>query len=198
MSRPARLIAILSAGLLIAAGLVYWRSRALVVKPPGGGDPAQSASLVAGGPTPLPDFFESPGLVSRKDGPVRMYLTIAPDIALSKRASGAPLAPDQVLTNVPILVVLENDTYQTLDAANDLQLTGGDLFTLAITGAGTDPEAVFSYSEAQAELSGWRPAERKTFTVLWPTTTTAPGTYLISVRPAFGKQETLQIHTTLN
>jgi hypothetical protein len=151
----------------------------------------------AGGPTPLPEFFESPGLVSRRAEPLRLYVAVAREIPLSNQDSADPQSSGQTLTSVPIVVVLENDTYKKLNFDSELAPAGEDLFTLAIRRDGPSAEEVFTYREPRAELSGWQPAERKTFTVSWPTAGAGPGDYLVSVTPAFGKQATLQIRTTL-
>jgi len=199
MSRPKGVIAALVALLVVAGAVAIYRRRPT-------GPPAQ-ISLAAdsptppkrSGPTPLPDFFESPGLVSRRTGPLRLYVTVKSEVTIRKTdAKGATnSAGNDILARVPILVVFENDSYQKLDAGRDLALTGADLFTVEILREGTSRQEVFSYREPISDLTGWEPAERKTFTVSWPTIGVAPGDYVISVKPAFGKQEKLEIHTIL-
>jgi hypothetical protein len=204
MSRRAAvtLIVLLVTGIAAAAGYIYYRSHPRAVSRSETGSTQTTQPSVPGGPTPLPDYFESPGLVSRRTEPLRLYVAVAREIPLnqiplSQQNSADPPAAGQPLTSVPIVVVLENDTYKKVNFDSALAPAGEDLFTLAVTRDGANGEEVFSYREERAGLSGWEPAERKTFTVAWPTAGTGPGTYTVTVTPAFGKQEPLQIHTTL-
>ena len=199
MSRRAAvtLIVLLFAGIAAAAGYIYYRSHRQTVSAPVTETTQIMQPTVHRGPTPLPEFFESPGLVSRRAEPLRLYVAVAREISLSQLNPGSPQESGQRLTRVPIVVVLENDTYQKVDFDSALAPTGQNLFTLAINREGPNSEEVFNYRELRAELSGWEPAERKSFTVSWPIVAASPGNYLVTVTPAFGKQEPLKIHTTL-
>ncbi|MEO8435852.1 MAG: hypothetical protein ABI596_13210 [Pyrinomonadaceae bacterium] len=199
MSRRAALtlLVVLVAGIAAAAGFVYYRSQPGTISTSAPGPNQLPPSPVPGGPTPLPNFFESPGLVSRRAEPLRLYVAVAREISLRKQDSADPQSPGKTLASVPIVVVLENDTYKKVDFDSELAPAGEDLFTLAVIRDGSNAEEVFAYREPRAGLSGWQPAERKTFTVSWPTSGAAAGNYLVSVKPVFGKQETLQIRTTL-
>ena len=199
MSRRAALtlLVVLVAGIAAAAVFIYYRSHRGEIFTSGEKPTPLPVSTVPGGPTPLPDYFESPGLVSRRAAPLRLYVAVASEIPLQKRVSGNTQAPGEILASVPILVVLENDTYKKVNFDSELAPAGEDLFTLAITPVDPGAQEIFTYTEPRAELSEWQPAERKTFTVSWPTSGVAPGTYLVSVKPVFGKQETLRIRTTL-
>jgi hypothetical protein len=190
------LILLLVGGIATAAGVIFYRSHYGSSSPPKPIQTSQSTPL-PGGPTPLPDSFESPGLVSRRAEPLRLYVAVAREIPLSKQNSADPQSSGQTLTSVPIVVVLENDTYKKVNFDSELAPAGEDLFTLAVRRVGPNAEEVFTYREPRAELSGWQPAERKTFTVSWPAAQLTPGDYVVSVTPAFGKQEKVQIHTTL-
>lgn len=198
MSRRAAvtLIVLLVAAIAAAAGYIYYRSHPRIVSGPATETTQTIQASVPGGPTPLPEFFESPGLVSRRAEPLRLYVAVARAIALQQEP-GDPQAAGQKLTSVPMVVVLENDTYQKVNFDSALAPAGEDLFTLVVTREGANSAEVFNYREPRAGLSGWEPAERKTFTVSWPTAATGPGTYMVTVTPAFGKQEPLKIRTTL-
>ncbi|MBC8029773.1 MAG: hypothetical protein H7Z16_06650 [Pyrinomonadaceae bacterium] len=195
MSRRTAVVVLLVGGLAAAGGFIFYRSRAVTVAPPVEVS-TQPTEVLPGGPTPLPDSFESPGLVSRREGPLRIYVALPREISLSRHGENSG-QQDQTLASVPIVVVLENDTYKKVDAAGDLSLTGDALFTLTITRDAPDGPEVFSHSEPRAEVSTWQPAERKTFTASWPAASISPGAYLVSVRPAFGTRQTLQIRTSI-
>ncbi|MDX6612967.1 MAG: hypothetical protein QOD75_2153 [Blastocatellia bacterium] len=199
MSRRAAvtLIVLLVAALAAMAGYIYYRSHPGTVSGPATLTNQTIQPSVPGGPTPLPEFFESPGLVSRRAEPLRLYVAVARGIALNQQDPGDPQAAGQKLTSIPIVVVLENDTYQKVNFDSALAPAGEDLFTLVVTREGANGAEVFTYREPRGELTGWEPAERKTFTVSWPTAATGPGTYLVTVTPAFGKQDPLKIRTTL-
>jgi hypothetical protein len=189
--------------LVAAAGVVaFYRMRRPTTTVTDGGGGVVTPQLTPpppkpSGPTPLPDTFESPGLVSRRDGPLRLYVAAASEVPIKKDSAQA--GPGAALSYVPILVVLENDTYDRVDTAGDLSLTGDKLFTVGVSRAGSngEREEVFSYSEPSTDVGGWGPAERKSFRVSWPAANAAPGDYLISVTPAYGKREKVELHTTL-
>ena len=197
MSRRTALVVSLIGVLAGVGAFIFYRSRTVVTLPEAITTQAAPTAPVSSGPTPLPDSFISPGLVSRRDGHLRIYVAAPPEISLSKDVAEGSGQTPQRLASIPIAVVLENDTYKKVDAANDLALSGDALFTLTISREGPDGGEVFSYSEPQAELNEWQPAERKTFTATWPATSLIPGVYLISLRPSFGAQETVQIRTTV-
>ena len=183
--------------LILTAGgaLYYFRSRppsterATVAPPPGADTPAPAASVVK--ETPLPDSLEQPGLVSRRFGPMRLYVSVAPEVALRR----APDAADgATLESVPILIVLENDSYREVDARRDLALTGDELFSVSVT----DPARgeLFRDRETSADFV-WKPAERRSFTFHWRPADVAPGEYVITVKLAFGDLGETQIRTRL-
>jgi hypothetical protein len=176
----------------IGAALYRIRSKRTTTTTPTG---VPQLSRAAPGATPLPAFFEARGLVSRLDGPVRLYASIAPEIPLSKQGPDGDIEP-QRLKEIPLVIALENETYKTLDA-DELSISGTQLFSVAVKRATPAGEEVFTYAEPLPETSGWGPAERKTFNILWPADQLGPGDYLIAVTPFFGAQEPLQIHTRL-
>jgi len=199
MSRRAAvtLLVLLVGGIAVAAGYIYYRTHRGAVSRSETAFTQTTQTPVPAGPTPLPDYFESPGLVSRRAEPLRLYVAVASQVPLNQKNSAEPQVAGPKLTSVPIVVVLENDTYQKVNFDSALAPTGEDLFTLAVTREGANGEAVFNHHEPRAELIGWEPAERKTFTVAWPTADITPGTYIVTVTPAFSKQEPLKIRTTL-
>jgi len=199
MSRRAgvTLVVLLVAAIAATAGYIYYRAHRGTVSGTATEITQTRQPSVPGGPTPLPEFFESPGLVSRRAEPLRLYVAVARTISLAQPDPDKFQVTAQKLTSVPIVVVLENDTYQKVNFDSALAPAGPDLFTLVVTREGANSAEVFTYREPRADLSGWEPAERKTFTVSWPTLATGPGTYLVTVTPAFGKQDPLKIRTTL-
>lgn len=194
MSRRTGVVLLLISVAVAAGGFVLYRSRTVVVTQPQAIF-AQVTATAPGGPTPLPDSFESAGLVMHRDGALRIYVAVPREIILVSQAGGGPGQPGK-LASIPISVILENDTYRKLDAIGDLSLTD-ELFTLTIIRDGSDGREIFSHRELRSGLSGWQPAERKTFKVSWPAATVGPGVFVVSVRPAYGKQTQVQIRTSL-
>ncbi len=196
MNRRTATVVLLIAVLAAVGGFIFYRYRSVVVVV----QPTESATepvpIAPGGPTPLPDSFESAGLVSRRYGSLRIYLAVPREISLTRNDREGSGQTSKTLASIPIAVVIENDTYKKADLAADP--SGDDLFTLTVSREGEEGAEVFSHREPRApESSEWRPAERKTFTVSWPATNINPGVYSISLRPAFGTQETVQIRTAI-
>jgi hypothetical protein len=141
--------------------------------------------------TPLPATFESKGLAGRRFGVMRVYVSAAPEIALKGESKSSPGA---TLSSVPILVVLENDSYREVDAKRDLGLRGNELFSVEIKGPLL--EGVFRESRP-AEDTLWGPAERKSFELNWHPVSPTPGQYIISVKPSFGDAGEVQLSILL-
>ena len=190
MSR--RLLAALAVVAVGGAALYYVR------RPAGGGtqgqpDAASGQTVTASGvvivdATPLPATYEKPGLVSRRFGAMRVYVSAAPEIAIKNAAQGG------TLDVVPVLLVFENDSYRELDAKRDLGLEGAELFRVEVRDS--SGSVVFSDSRP-AEETVWGPAERKTFDVRWHPDSPAPGQYVISLKPAFADAEEVQLRIRL-
>lgn len=197
MSRRKALVVLLIGGLVAAGTFIFYRLRPVVVAPLEHLSIQPTAAVVPGGPTPLPDSFEAAGLVSRRNGPLRIYVAVPREISLSRSSGAQSGQAEQTLASVPIAVVIENDSYKKVDTSGDLSLSGDALFTLTINRDGPDGPEVFNHREPQADLTAWQPAERKTFTVSWPATSISPGDYVISLSPAFGTQPAVQIRTTI-
>ena len=152
------------------------------------GQTVTSSGLIIVDATPLPATFAQPGLVSQRFGVMRVYVSAAPEIPLRSATQGG------TLDLVPILVVLENDSYRELDARRDLGLDGAELFSLEIR----DPSAAIVFRDTKpAEDVVWGPAERKTFNLSWPPLSPAPGQYVISLKPAFDDAGEVQLRTRL-
>jgi hypothetical protein len=153
---------------------------------------AKSAQKLPG-PAQLPDLFERRGLISKRFGSVRLYVLVSPEIQIQRTVEGQDRTV--ILDRVTIRVVLENETYSPL-SLQEAQISTADLFTLTVTKSDSNEE-VFTAHQLSAEVSGWEPAERKTFNIDWPLESPAPGTYLIAVTAGFGDRSTVQIRTTL-
>ncbi|MCA1619109.1 MAG: hypothetical protein LC795_07325 [Acidobacteria bacterium] len=191
MSR--RVVAALVAAALTAAGATFYYLRrpapAITERRDDGEITATpEAGVVIVDATPLPDAFQSKGVASRRFGVMRVYVSAAPEIALRSETG------DGVLQTVPVLIVLENDSYRALDARRDLGLDGQRLFDVEISGPSS--EVVFQ-DYVPAENTVWEPAERKSFEVRWRPESPAPGEYVISVKPAFGGAGGVQLRTRL-
>ncbi len=155
---------------------------------------ADSAAVTAAAPVPaqldigrsLPPSFDQPGVVSRQIGLMRIYLAVVPEIT---RETGSETG-----AIVPILLVLENDTYQPLAGAG-LGWLGGQLAAVTVlrVGAGGRDEEVFQTDLPLPARADWLSAERRNFTVDWPLRTGAPGLYRITVQLALPDQPTLEI-----
>lgn len=191
MSR--RTIAALAVVALAAAGATFYYLRHPAPAETVRRDDGETTATPEGGvvivdATPLPDAFQSNGLASRRFGVMRVYVSAAPEIALRSESG------DGVLQTVPVLVVLENDSYRALDARRDLGLVGPRLFEVEIRGPSS--EVVFR-DYVPAENTVWEPAERKSFELRWRPESPAPGGYVISVKPAFGGAGDVQLRTRL-
>jgi hypothetical protein len=128
-------------------------------------------------PPPLPDFLEKPGLVSKRIGPMRVYVALAAEIAATSKQGEA-------LDSVPILITFDNDTYQKQHWPNRTADTQQILFTVSISRQrGQTSETVFTRNMAQSDLNTWEPAQRKTFKLVWPLQSARVGdVYVVSVK----------------
>ena len=140
---------------------------------------------------PLPPSFDRPGVVSRQIGLMRVYLSVVPEVTVETVFEGAATG-----TTVPILLVLENDTYQPL-AGSAIGWLGGQLGTLSVfrVGVGGRDEEVFQAEVSLPARADWLSAERRNFTVDWPLRAGAPGHYRVTVQLAFPDQPMLEIAT---
>lgn len=187
-----RLLAALAA-LAVVGAAVYYARRPTGTNTQSQADEAVGQTVTPSGliivdATPLPAAFEKAGLVSRRFGAMRVYVSAAPEIAIRDAAKGG------TLDLVPILVVLENDSYRELDARRDLGLDGAELFSVEVR----DPSGSVVFRDTRpAEDVVWGPAERKTFKLSWPPLANAPGQYVIVLKPAFGKAGEVQLRTRL-
>lgn len=191
-------LAVLIALVASAGGVAFYYSRQSTPPPStspstAGGQAGPASRAAAARETPLPDSLEKPGLVSRRFDPMRLYVSVAPEIALRRTSGGADSSKDETLDIVPVLIVLENDSYQEVDARRDLKLGGEELFNVSVTHSALG--IVFRHKEPAADTV-WGPAERKTFKVPWPADS-LPGECVISVQLAFGGSEEVQIRTRL-
>jgi hypothetical protein len=185
-----RLLAALAAAAVAVAGAaLYYARRPARGDVQGQTDGTAGQTETASGviiidATPLPATYEKPGLVSQRFGVMRIYVSAAPEVSLKGATQGS------TLDVVPILVVLENDSYREADARRDLGLDGAELFSVEIR----DPSGAVVFSDSTpAEESVWGPAERKTFNLNWHPTSLAPGQYVISLKPAFGDAGEVQL-----
>jgi hypothetical protein len=191
MSR--RLLAALAALVAAAAAALYY-----VRLPTGDGARGQTggatgqvvtaSGLVIVDATPLPATYEKPGLASRRFGAMRVYVSAAPEIPVRGATQGG------TLDAVPLLVVLENDSYREVDARRDLGLDGAELFSIEVRNPSS--AVVFRVTQS-AEDVVWAPAERKTFNLRWPAYSPVPGQYVIALKPYFGDADEVRLRVSL-
>ena len=143
---------------------------------------------------PLAPSFDRPGVAGRQTGLLRIYVAVTPEAAL-ETAEGATV---RRLASVPILVTIENDTYQPLAGAA-IGWVGAQMCSVRVTRAADDTREV---EVLQTDLplparADWLSAERRNFTVDWPVRDTTPGTYRISVQLALPDQPLVEVSTRL-
>ena len=141
---------------------------------------------------PLPPSFDRPGVVSRQIGLLRVSVAVAPEIPLETPGDRTTFRTEAA----PILVALENETYQPLTGAA-LGWQGAQLCTVRITRQTDDAREieVFQSEVPLPTRADWLSAERRSFPVDWPVRDVAPGAYRISVHLALPEQPTLELVT---
>ncbi len=160
--------------------------------------PVPPAPTKAPAPPPtariLSPSTEQPGVVSRLVGLIRAYVAVPEEVRLEP-AEGR-------IAHVPILIVIENESYRPLPAA-DAGWLGGALCTvrvLRVPERGAETE-VFQTEVPLPSRTDWLSAERRNFTVDWPTRpgteNVSAGQYRISVRLALPDEPAVEIYTRL-
>ena len=141
---------------------------------------------------PLPPSFDRPGVVSRQIGLLRVSVAAAPEIPLETPADRTTRRTEAA----PILVALENETYQPLTGAA-LGWQGTQLCTVRVARQTDDAREieVFQNEVPLPVRTDWLSAERRNFSVDWPVRDVTPGTYKISVQLALPEQPTLELLT---
>ncbi len=188
--RLAIVLAILTA-LLVALGLLASRKQLnqaprQIAQQPTSTQPQPSPTL---DPPRLPDMIDQESLVGRRVGPMRFYLAVQNETPLKKN-DGQPLE------KVPILVVIENDTYQTQNWPEGASKSEDELFSVTVwSESDQKPPTSFTYHQKVGEANTWAPSERRSFTVPWYVHSPLAGWYLISVKLAGGT--TLRLHARL-
>jgi hypothetical protein len=125
--------------------------------------------------------FAQDGTIVRREGPLRVYL-----------ATHARATLDRT-TEIPILVVLENDTYRPVLAKGLGLGAEKPLFTTVVSRLDADAaHEVFRQITAVPSYADWRGAERKSFALSWPVAAVSPGRYRVSVIPGFGSHAALE------
>ncbi len=143
---------------------------------------------------PLASSFDRPGVAGRQTGLLRIDVAVTPEAALGTTEGGAA----RRLATVPVLVTIENDTYQPL-AGSTIGWLGAQMCSVRVTRTSDDARDVEVF---QADLplparADWLSAERRSFTVDWPVRDAPPGTYRISVQLALPDQPLVEIATRL-
>jgi len=212
--KMSRIIWVLSC---LAVMTVSWRLRAARLAAP---DRAASAAALYDREPALPPVLQQPGLVSQCFGPLRVYLAVAPEVTLERKANDEVRSPvfgnrnsavpsSEVVVkpatrewsvraeSLPILVVLENDTYQSL-RPEQLNWSGEDLCVVRVVrrqeGGG---EEVYTQKVPLPERGEWWSAERRSVEVNWPLRDAGPGDYRVSVQLPFGEHPVVEIATHL-
>lgn len=143
---------------------------------------------------PLAPSFDRPGVAGRQTGLLRITVAVTPEAALETSESGGA----RRLTSVPILVTIENDTYQPL-AGSAIGWHGAQMCSVRVTRNSEDARdvEVFQTDLPLPTRPDWLSAERRSFTVDWPVRDATPGSYRISVQLALPDQPLVEISTRL-
>ena len=155
---------VLAFGVLVTAVILSRRnkiqsSRAEQSSPGAGAEPVPAPARALD-PPPLPDSFERPGLASRRLGRMRVYLSVQPEVSL-RDPNG------RLLERIPILIVLENDTYEKQSWPPEKLNPGEFLFSLSVNRVPNQPKPAFTHNQPAGEQKPWEPAERRSFTIPW-------------------------------
>jgi hypothetical protein len=145
----------------------------------------------------LPPALERPGVASRLIGVMRTYVAVAEEVRLEPSADGPAIR----VASLPILIVLENETYRPLTVAA-VGWIGNSLCTVRVSRM---PDAGGEVEVYQAEVplparADWLSAERRSFSVDWPLTDRGSfpsGNYKVSVRLALPEEPAVEIYTRL-
>ncbi len=143
---------------------------------------------------PLAPSFDRPGVAGRQTGLLRIYVAVTPESALEATEGTAA----RRLTSMPILITLENDTYQPL-AGTAIGWLGAQMCSVRVTRAADNARdlEVFQTDLPLPARADWLSAERRSFTVDWPVRDAPPGSYRISVQLALPDQPQVEISTRL-
>jgi len=143
---------------------------------------------------PLAPAFDQPGVAGRQTGLLRIYIAVTPEAALGTAEVGAA----RRLASLPILITLENDTYQPL-AGHAIGWLGAQLCSVRVTRASENARdvEVFQTDLPLPARADWLSAERRSFTVDWPVRDATPGSYRISVQLALPDQPLVEVGTRL-
>ena len=138
---------------------------------------------------PLPLTFNHDGIAGQRIGPLRIYLAVPPEVQLEQRARAA---------TVPILIVLENDTYQPLSSDN-LDWRGPNLFSVRVVRLGEGQNEEVYRTEVPVPNGGFRllSTERRSITINWPLENVAAGDYKVSIEFPVGKRPAMETGTRL-
>lgn len=171
--------------------------------------------------TRLQDDIREPGVAGRRLGPLRAYLAVPHEVRLENTASDAvtspvfgpgsafPVAWDVVkpatrewtvrAARVPILVVLENDTYLPV-GISQLGWKGPNLCTVRVERMEAEPCEEVYRMDVPLPSSAFllSPAQRRNVTVHWPLEAVAAGEYRVSVQLPFGGQPVVETRTRLH
>jgi len=191
-----RILSIIAAVAIVVVGIFYQRPQKL---PTGSSQPAtarpkstnKQPTLIELGPQ-LPDVIEKEGVVGRRFGSLRVYLAVPPEVTI--RADTVTVRAE----SVPILVVLENDTYSPLRLGK-LDWGGINLCRIHVTELRQDNrgETIFAQDVPLPPHADWSSAERRSVEINWPLQGIAPGDYKITAEFPFGDHPILKIRTRL-
>ena len=168
----------------------------------------------------LPPVLRQPGLVSQCFGPLRVYLAVTPEVTLEGKANDEVRSPYFGNPNsafptsytvvkpatrewtvraesLPILVVLENDTYRPL-RLEQLNWSGENLCTVRVVRRqDSGDEEVYTQDVPLPARGDWWSAERRSVEVNWPLRDATPGDYQVSVKLPCKEQPVVEIATRL-
>jgi hypothetical protein len=138
---------------------------------------------------------EQPGVVSRLIGLTRTYVALPEEVRLEPVDATA-----QRVVSVPIHIVIENESYRPLPAA-DAGWLGNSLCTVRVMRVperGSEVE-VFQREVPLPSRADWLSAERRSFSVDWPmqngTENVSAGLYRVTIRLALPDEPAVEIYT---
>ncbi len=169
----------------------------------------------------LPLAVDRPGLSGRRVGPLRIHLTVPPEVQLETRTSDEVRSPVfdinksafpvswQIVkpatrewtvrvATVPILVVLENDSYQPL-GGDTLGWRGPHLCSVRVERLGEGGSEEVFRKDVPIPEGGFRllPAERRSVGIDWPLDNVSTGSYKVIVEFPIGEHPVIGVCTRL-
>ena len=169
----------------------------------------------------LPPVVSRPGIAGQRIGPLRIHLAVPPEVQLETRTndevstpvfdiqkSAFPVSWTTVrpatkewtvrAAMIPILVVLENDSYQPI-SGDSLGWKGSHLCSVRAERLGEGGNKEVFRMDVPIPDGGFRltAAERRSIEINWPISDAPAGDYKVFVELPFGEHPVIEIPTRL-